>query len=117
MSLLEAAEFVRRQYLQVRIYTPIPWAMAFVTSGVSCAAYWGSALVCLTWLFNGGLWWAPACFALAYYAINRELLSIRMRTLTRPARFTWPAAETDTSVWFVSRTTGWILRPHSIRHR
>ena len=71
-------QFLRRQYLMVRSYSPRMWALSVITSGVYVAAVlWGAGLA--AWgLASGRPWaWIAAWFTLAIYGLGAFRAGLR----------------------------------------
>ena len=60
-------EFLRRQYLVVRVYAPLWWRCAFLAGLLTNVCLWGSLGVSLYWAATGGPWAVPLAGGLAYY--------------------------------------------------
>ncbi|HUG90521.1 MAG TPA: glycosyltransferase [Planctomycetaceae bacterium] len=77
MSLAAAFEFIRRQYLIVRVYTPGWWWLATIAAGIPVLVYSGSAALAAAAAATGGAWWIPAGTAVGYYAASVLKSSLR----------------------------------------
>ncbi len=74
-------EFARRQYFQVRVYTPRWWWLGLAAAGMANFMYLGSALLALYWAFVGGPIAVPLLFAAAYYTTSVIRTVVRQRSM------------------------------------
>jgi hypothetical protein len=74
-------EFARRQYFQVRIYTPRWWWLALGAAGLVNVMYLGSAILAVAWALSGGPFVVPLACGAAYYAITIVRTMLRQRTM------------------------------------
>ncbi len=68
VNFLGLAEFVRRQYLQVRVFVPLWWHAAFWAASLANVMVWTSLVLAVVWARRGGPWWVPAGYGVLYYA-------------------------------------------------
>ena len=83
-------EFTRRQYFQVRIYTPRWWWLALVAAALVTGLYVASAVLTVTWMIFGGPFLVPVACAAAYYAVAAIRTRLRQQTM-------WPFLKLDSS--------------------
>lgn len=95
------AEFLRRQHLVVRVYTPLWWHCGFWLGALINGTLWGSVVLAAVWLVRGGAWLAPATAAVAVYSLTalKNLLTVRV---FRPF-----ARVSDEEFWRVARWNVW----------
>jgi len=74
-------EFARRQYFQVRIYTPSWWWLALAAAGLVNVMYLGSAILTVAWAFSGGPFVVPLVCGATYYACSVVRTALRQQTM------------------------------------
>lgn len=85
-------EFLRRQYFQVRIYTPLWWWLGLSVAGLINGLYISSFLLAVVWAISGGPFVLPVAVAVAYYLAATLRTSIRQRAIK-------PFLTIDDDVW------------------
>lgn len=74
-------EFSRRQYLQVRVFTPRWWWLALGVASTVNFMYFGSALLAIFWAVTGGPYLWPLAYATIYYLSAMSGTAIRQRAI------------------------------------
>jgi ceramide glucosyltransferase len=74
-------EFARRQYFQVRIYTPRWWWLGLAAAGLVNVMYLGSAILAVAWAITGGPFLVPLICGATYYACSVLRTALRQRTM------------------------------------
>jgi hypothetical protein len=95
----QAAEFVRRQYLQTRVYLRSTWLLGFITATISTAGFWGAAVSAGIGVAISADWtWLPAmgCGLLYAATVARNLVGQRLIRTCRPGG----AATNPAARWF-----------------
>lgn len=74
------AEFLRRQYLVVRVYSPRWWWSGLAIGTILNGAFWGSLVLAVAWSVSGQAWWLPAGAVVLQYllAAGRNALSVQV---------------------------------------
>lgn len=71
MTFGQMFEFIRRQYIVGRTYSPRNWCLGFIAIVGTALAVWGSILATVYGLTVGASWtWIPATFCASWYALN-----------------------------------------------
>lgn len=99
------AEFVRRQFLVVRVYATRWWLSALCTTTFTVA--WLLASVCLStlWLLNEGPWWLPASYGMLHFSLMVYRVALRSRTIA-------PFVQTDQHAYIaitLREVLGWPM--------
>jgi ceramide glucosyltransferase len=74
-------EFIRRQYFQVRIFTPRWWWLGLLVTGLTNSLYLGSALLTVAWAITGGPYGLPLAVVAGYYLISALRIRIRHQAI------------------------------------
>ncbi len=125
------AEFVRRQFLIVRVCLPRCWHAAFWTGVFTNLALWSAVALTATWLVSGADWRIPALLTTAIYGLTALRMSISsaavrpfLNTQTSVIRRTerlmtwgWPLIATGNCLLIASAGVGQIIVWRGIRYR
>ncbi len=98
MSFPALLEFARRQYFQVRVYTPRWWWLGLTAAGMAGFMYFGSLLWAVKGLLVGGPVAVPVICMAAYYTAGMIRTAMRHHTI-RPFLQT-DKAELRSAAWF-----------------
>lgn len=124
-------EFVRRQFLVVRVYAPRWWLSALCATSFALAWLLASCLLTIFWLWNGGPWWLPATWGTLHIALMSYRLALRSRTiapfvqadhdivcvLSRREVFAWPVIAVCHWFGLVASAFGRTIRWRGITYR
>ncbi|MBI5760943.1 MAG: glycosyltransferase [Planctomycetales bacterium] len=125
------AEFVRRQFLVVRVYAPIWWLFAMGAATLTLVCLASSLILSVTWLVTGGPWWMPAICGTCYWALMGYRLSLRARmmapfvhaspdiyrTIARREIFGWPIITLCHGMGLVASAVGRTIHWRGISYR
>jgi cellulose synthase/poly-beta-1,6-N-acetylglucosamine synthase-like glycosyltransferase len=125
------AEFVRRQFLVVRVYAPIWWLFALCASALTLVCLASSVILSVLWLGTGGPWWLPITCGTCYWALMSYRLSLRSRTMapfvhaspdvyraiSRREIFGWPIITLCHGIGLVASAVGRTIRWRGISYR
>lgn len=130
-TLLGLAEFIRRQYLVVRVYAPGWWAAALWAGIVSNFAFWSSFVLSIVWASTGRPWWFSACCGLIVYtliscraaictAAIEPFVKASLSEMQRVARvniWLWPLVSLNNWLGLLSAGIGRTITWRGIRYR
>jgi len=77
------AEFVRRQFVVVRVYAPRWWLTAICASTFAVLWWAASVFVAILFLTTGGPWWLPAVGGATQFFLTGYRAALRARTMER----------------------------------
>jgi hypothetical protein len=97
MPLRGVLEFIRRQYLICRVYTPAWWWLATAASGTTTLVYIGSAVLTAVAATQGRAAWLPAATGLGYYAVSVLKSRLRWSSIRPFVRVSDPDYRTTTT--------------------
>jgi ceramide glucosyltransferase len=124
-------EFMRRQYLIVRVYAPTWWWFALAVCGITQSIGWGLAGLLSYGLFATGAWLMPAIALGAYYLLTVTRTAISARTMRRFVAVTdrdyqrvsrwntwgWPVVSVAVALGLVASAIGRTIVWRGIRYR
>lgn len=124
-------EFLRRQFLVVRVYLPLWWCFAFLTGLMTNLCLWGTLLFACYWGATGGPWAVPLVGGMAYYlagilraslaaAAVRPFVAVPEEMYDRVARLNvwgWPLVALASWLGVVSAAVGRTIVWRGILYR
>lgn len=125
------AEFIRRQYLVVRVYAPAWWSAAFWAGAVSNLTFWLSLTLTFGWLMADGPWWIPLGGGLLHYTLTSCRAAIctaavrpfvkaphdSFHHVTRLSVWGWPLVALVNWLGLLSTSVGRVITWRGIRYR
>lgn len=124
-------EFLRRQFLVVRVYAIVWWCFAFFTGLTTNLCLWGALFIACYWGAAGGPWAVPLAGSVAYYlagilratlaaAAVRPFVDVPEETYDRVARLNvwgWPLVALASWLGVVSAAVGRTIVWRGILYR
>jgi len=125
------AEFLRRQFVVVRVYAPLWWWFGFCTGLVTNVCFWGTPVLACILAANDGPWAVPAFGGLLWYleGIGRAQMTSRAvrpfvivskheyRRVARVNVWGWPLVSLAAWLSIVSGAIGRAITWRGIRYR
>lgn len=125
------AEFLRRQYIVVRVYAPTWWRFAVVSNGMTNLIVWGLLGLSLAWSVTGRAWGLPVVALLGCYLLTAlrasvaaravrpfvEVTNEQYRSVSRINIWAWPVIALLVGLGLVASAVSRTITWRGIRYR